>query len=81
MMTFRKALFIAAGLALGLAGTPTFAADAAPAASAYRDGTHDFDFNIGTWHTHIRTLQHPLSGSTSWAEMNGTVTVRKIWGG
>ena len=28
-----------------------------------RDGSHDFDFNFGTWHTHIRKLQHPLSGS------------------
>ncbi|HTV84246.1 MAG TPA: hypothetical protein VME63_02505 [Dyella sp.] len=80
MTTFSKALFIA-GLALGLADAHAFAADAAPTASAYRDGSHDFDFNLGTWHTHIRTLQHPLSGSSSWTEMNGTVTVRKIWGG
>ena len=81
MTTFRKALFIAAALTLGLAGNHAFATDATPAASAYRDGSHDFDFNIGTWHTHIRTLQQPLSGSTNWAQMNGTVTVRKIWGG
>ncbi|GGA15575.1 DUF1579 family protein [Dyella caseinilytica] len=48
---------------------------------AYRDGSHDFDFNIGTWHTHIKTLQHPLTGDKTWVELNGTVTVRKIWDG
>jgi hypothetical protein len=82
MKAFRKALFISAGLAMGLAGSHTLAADAAqPAASTYRDGSHDFDFNIGTWRTHIKTLEHPLSGSSAWEEMTGTVTVRKIWGG
>lgn len=62
--------------------TPLWAQDAAPATrTAHRDGQHDFDFNIGTWHTHIQTLQHPLSGSRTWTQMDGTVTVRKIWGG
>jgi len=46
-----------------------------------RDGSHDFDFNFGTWHTHIRKLQHPLSGSHDWVELDGTVTVRKVWEG
>jgi hypothetical protein len=46
-----------------------------------RDGSHDFDFNIGTWRTHILRLQHPLTGSTAWTETNGTVTVRKVWDG
>lgn len=50
-------------------------------ASALRDGQHDFDFNIGTWHTHIRRLEHPLTGSTTWVEMNGTVVVKKVWDG
>jgi hypothetical protein len=45
------------------------------------DGQHDFDFHFGTWNTHIRRLQHPLSGSDTWIELNGTVTVRKIWDG
>lgn len=54
----------------------------APAAtSSQRDGQHDFDFNFGVWKTHIRTLQKPLTGSKRWSELNGTVTVRKIWGG
>jgi hypothetical protein len=46
-----------------------------------RDGQHDFDFNIGTWNTHIKRLQHPLTGSTTWVELNGTVVVRSIWNG
>jgi hypothetical protein len=50
-------------------------------AEQIRDGQHDFDFNFGTWKTHIMRLQNPLSGSKEWIEMNGTVTVRKIWGG
>ena len=32
-----------------------------------RDGQHDFDFEIGTWKTHVSRLLHPLSGSTAWA--------------
>ncbi len=46
-----------------------------------RDGQHDFDFNIGTWHTHIKRILNPLSGSTESYEMDGTVTVRKVWNG
>lgn len=46
-----------------------------------RDGSHDFDFEIGTWKTHIRRLQHPLTGSTTWVDYDGSSVVRKIWGG
>lgn len=64
---------------------PVHATDAAmadtPQASAASDGQHDFDFEIGTWKTHLRRLQHPLTGSTTWVEYNGTTTVRKVWNG
>jgi len=50
-------------------------------ASKTRDGQHDFDFNIGTWNTHIKRLQHPLTGSNTWVELEGTVVVRKVWNG
>jgi hypothetical protein len=53
------------------------ATDAAPP----RDGSHDFDFNIGVWHTHIRRLTHPLSNSSDWFEVDGTVRIRKVWDG
>jgi hypothetical protein len=46
-----------------------------------RDGQHDFDFEIGTWRTHLKRLLHPLSGSKTWVEYDGTTTVRKIWDG
>lgn len=46
-----------------------------------RDGQHDFDFEIGTWKTHLRRLLHPLTGSTTWVEYDGTSVVRKIWDG
>jgi hypothetical protein len=53
---------------------------AAPAAGP-RDGQHDFDFEIGTWRTHLKRLAHPLSGSMIWAEYDGTSVVRSVWGG
>ena len=45
-----------------------------------RDGQHDFDFNLGTWKTHIRTLR-PTGGDMAWVEFNGTVAVQKVWDG
>ena len=56
-------------------------AQAPAAAQQLRDGQDDFDFHFGTWHTHIRLLVHPLTGSNTWVESDGTVTVRKIWNG
>ena len=54
---------------------------AQPAAQAPRDGQHDFDFEIGTWTTHLKRLVHPLSGSDEWVEYEGVTTVRKVWNG
>ena len=45
------------------------------------DGQHDFDFEIGIWKTHLRRLVHPLTGSTTWIEYDGTTVVRKVWNG
>jgi hypothetical protein len=50
-------------------------------ASKPGDGSHDFDFEIGIWKTHLKRLAHPLSGSTAWLECDGTSVVRKVWGG
>ena len=36
---------------------------------------------IGTWKSHVRRLQKPLTGSTSWIEGDATVSARKIWNG
>ncbi len=46
-----------------------------------RDGQHDFDFEIGTWKTQLRRLEHPLTGSTTWIKYEGTSVVRKVWDG
>jgi hypothetical protein len=51
-----------------------------PAPTA-RDGQHDFDFEIGVWKTHISRLQHPLAGSNTWVEYEGSSVVRKVWNG
>jgi len=48
---------------------------------AVHDGQHDFDFNIGVWHTHIKRVLDPFASSSESVELNGTVTVRKVWGG
>jgi hypothetical protein len=58
-----------------LQSTPTGATPPA------RDGAHDFDFELGAWTTHVKRLQHPLTGSTTWVEYTGTTTVRPILGG
>jgi hypothetical protein len=50
-------------------------------ASAVRDGQRDFDFNLGTWRTHVKRLLHPLTGSSTWAEYDGTSVVSKVWDG
>lgn len=49
--------------------------------AAQRDGQHDFDFEIGTWKTHLSRLLHPLAGSHTWVEYEGTTVVRKVWNG
>ena len=48
---------------------------------AMHDGQHDFDFNIGVWHTHIKRVLDPFASSSESVELNGTVTVRKMWDG
>ena len=60
---------------------PAASATGAQPAGAERDGQHDFDFNFGTWRTRITRLEHPLTGSTTWVEMEGKVVVRKVWDG
>lgn len=51
---------------------------------AERDGQQDFDFEIGTWKTHLKVnsrLAHPFTGPDSWSDYEGTSVVRKIWNG
>jgi hypothetical protein len=46
-----------------------------------RDGRHDFDFEFGSWKIHLKKLQHPLTGSNTWVEFDGTSVTRKVWDG
>jgi len=45
------------------------------------DASHDFDFEIGTWKTHLKRRLHPLTGTNEWVEYDGTTVVRKVWDG
>jgi hypothetical protein len=72
-------LAVAAGLVLA---TSALAADPAPTQAAItRDGSHDFDFDFGVWHTEITRRLHPLAESSESMKLSGTVTIRKVWGG
>jgi hypothetical protein len=54
---------------------------AAQQVSSQRDGQHDFDFELGTWKIHLKKLMHPLTGSTTWVEFDGSSVTRKVWDG
>jgi hypothetical protein len=74
----------ACGLVLAAAAAQADGNDATAAtqaAAARRDGQHDFDFEIGTWRTHLERRLHPLTGSNEWAEYEGTSVVRPVWDG
>jgi hypothetical protein len=53
-------------------------------AAAVRDGQHDFDFEFGTWKTHLKLssrLRHPFTGPETWTVYEGTSVVHRIWNG
>jgi hypothetical protein len=82
----RSWAIVACILSLALAAAPAQAQTpppsvAATAASVGRDGSRDFDFEFGSWKAHLRRLVHPLSGSTTWVDYDGTSVVRKVWSG
>jgi hypothetical protein len=74
-------LFLSSLSLLPCAGRADSTKPDAPAAAAVRDGQHDFDFEIGTWKTHVKRLLHPLTGSTQWAEYDGTSVVSRVLDG
>ncbi len=53
----------------------------AAAQAEERDGQHDFDPLIGTWKYHLKRRLHPLTGSNTWVELDGTGVCYKIWDG
>lgn len=66
-----------------LASAPTLAQDRPPAqaAPALPDGSHDFDFEHGTWRAHIERRLRPLTGSNDWVAYDGVSTVTPLWDG
>jgi hypothetical protein len=66
---------------LAVSSAAVSAAAAPGEAAPVRDGQHDFDWDIGSWKVHMKRLLHPLSGSTTWVEYDGTDIVRQVWSG
>ena len=87
LKTLRPVLtLVVAGLAVMAPPVPGFGGQNANASAKTvevtgHDGQHDFDFEVGTWRTHLRRLLHPLTGSTTWVEYDGTSVVSKVWDG
>jgi hypothetical protein len=50
-------------------------------ARTMRNGQRDFDFEIGTWKTHLKRRLRPLTGSNTWVEYEGKTVVSKVWNG
>ncbi len=67
-------IFIVLALALAMFSPPA-------SAQSQTDPTHDFDFEFGTWQTHLRRLTKPLSNSNVWVEYDGTTKVTPVWDG
>ena len=66
------------GVAQQNSGASTTSAKQTP---TERDGQHDFDPLIGAWKYHLKKLLHPLTGSTTWIEFDGTGVCFKVWDG
>lgn len=43
-----------------------------------QDGRHDFDFEVGRWKAHVRTLVHRLSHASDWDEQTGIAVTRTL---
>jgi hypothetical protein len=53
----------------------------AGATAELRDGSHDFDFEIGKFKLKLKKLEKPLSGQKKWVEFEGVSTTRPLWNG
>src|SRR5437868_1131802 len=80
-VSFVAVLFAVLSLLPVSAQTDSTAALAAPAAGGERDGQRDFDFELGSWKIHLKRRLHPLTGSNTWVEFDGTSVTRKVWDG
>lgn len=62
-----------------LAASCVFMSRSVQAAPVTRDGSHDFDWEVGSWKTHLRVLKHNADGTTAWVTYEGTSEVVPIW--
>jgi hypothetical protein len=46
-----------------------------------RDGSHDFDSEVGTWTIHTKRLTHPLAHANDWVTYDGIKVVTSARGG
>ena len=77
-----RAILIAVALCAAIAPLQPTAAQTAQPTATTRDGQRDFDWEIGTWNTHVRVLRNPLSGEApQWAEYQGTSVVKPLMDG
>jgi hypothetical protein len=77
----RLSKLVAIALLAGIPLNAVVSARELPPAFTRQGATNDFDFEIGTWKTHLKRLTKPLTGSGTWVEYEGTTVVRKVWGG
>jgi hypothetical protein len=73
----RRSLLAQTGLFAGAVVCLSMTAGAA----TLRDGSHDFDFSKGVWHTHITRTLDPFDGGTHHVTLEGTKTAWPVWGG
>jgi hypothetical protein len=60
--------------------SPTGAPEPLPLpVGAEEAGPRGFDFEIGSWNIHLKRRLHPLTGSTTWVDFDGTSVTRKAW--
>ncbi|MBV8244502.1 MAG: hypothetical protein JOZ38_01135 [Candidatus Eremiobacteraeota bacterium] len=71
------AAFLCAIVALA----PVPASTQTAASTTTRDGHRDFDFLLGSWHTHYRLLRHRLANDRVWKDCYGTSVVSTFWQG
>jgi hypothetical protein len=76
-----RSLIVIAILSSPLTAAPFKPPAAVPAPPAPHDGLHDLDYSVGAWREHTVRLAKPLTGSTTWFEMDAIAEVTQALGG
>lgn len=75
------AILLGAILSVSLPNVMAQSASSSNGTLQSHDGQHDFDWEFGSWKTHVKRRVHPLTGSNTWVDYDGTSVVRKVWDG